>query len=107
MIGLIFVFSIFTHSATVGNPIFSEAEPHYLYQAKADSFNYHYKVVDSVLKKSPYDTSAVFMRSIGFMERLTGIKAHPDGDYFGWHAVTRKDLLNWRKWHQKHKHEQE
>lgn len=103
MIGLIFVFSIVAHSATVGNSVFSKADSHYIYQMKIDSFSYHYRIVDSVLKKNQYDTSEALMRSIGFMERLTGIKAHPDGDYLGWHAVTRKDLLNWRKWYQKHK----
>ena len=103
MIGLIFVFSIVAHSATVGNAACFEAGSHYMYQSKVDSFSYHYKIVDSILKKNPYDTSAALMRSIGFMERLTGIKAHSDGDYLGWHAATRKDLLSWQKWHQKHK----
>jgi hypothetical protein len=103
MINLILFLSIFNSSATAGNPLVPGAESQRSHQTKVDSFSYHYKIVDSVLKKNPYDTSAALMGSIGFMERLTGIKAHPDGDYLGWHAVTRKDLLNWRKWYQKHK----
>jgi hypothetical protein len=106
MIGLIFIFIIVTHSPTAANSVFFESDYHYIYQTKVDSFRYHYKIVDSVLKRNPYDTSAALMHSITFMERLTGIKAHPDGDYIGWYAVTRMDLINWRKWYQKHKHEQ-
>lgn len=106
MIGLIFVFSIVAHCATGDNPALSDTAACYIYQNKIDSFSYHYEIVDSVLRKNVYDTSAVFKRSIDFMERLTGIKAHPDGDYIGWRPATKMDLLSWRKWYQKHKHEQ-
>jgi hypothetical protein len=72
--------------------------PRELYQTKVDSFGYHYRIIDSILKRNAYDTSTVLRRSVRFIERVTGIKAHPDGDYIGWKVVAGKDLRAWRDW---------
>lgn len=93
MIGLFLVFSLCGSIATE-----NFSAPRELYLRKVDSFEYHYKVIDSVLKRNAYDTSAMLKRSVRFIERLTGIKAHPDGDYIGWRVVVAKDLRAWREW---------
>jgi hypothetical protein len=70
-------------------------------QQKIDSFSYHYKIVDSIFIRNPYDTSSVYRMSIKYMERLTGMKAHADGNYLGWMPLTKGDLLRWRDWFEK------
>lgn len=68
-----------------------------------DSFIYHYKILDSIINTSPYDTSQSGVYSIHFMETVTDMKAHPDGNYLGWMAFTRKDLISWKEWYDKNK----
>ncbi len=72
------------------------------YFTKIDSFNYYYRILDSV-KKIPYDSSTICIKAVRFMEKLTGIKAHANGDYFGWHYFIGLDLIEWKKWYKKHK----
>jgi hypothetical protein len=36
------------------------------------------------------------------MENYTGIKAHQDGDYFGWHFFSQQDLIAWRNFYKNH-----
>jgi len=66
-----------------------------------DSFMYHYSKLDSIINANPYDTSGVCNHSIQYMERVTNLKAHPDGNFFGWMPFTRQDLIAWKDWHDK------
>jgi|GEM_PF-2146341 len=68
-------------------------------QVPLDSFNYHYKMLDSINRKNPYDTSETCSGSIKFMESVTGLKAHSDGDFFGWFLFNRDDLTAWKNWY--------
>lgn len=68
------------------------------FQEKVDSFYYHYKILDSIVNRNPYDTSYEGLKSLEFMERVTGIKAHPAGDYIGWVRFNKNDLVIWKGW---------
>lgn len=63
-----------------------------------DSFYFHYRILDSISLVSIYDKSLLTKKSVRYMERVSGIMAHPDGDYVGWREFTRVDLINWKKW---------
>src|SRR4051812_618733 len=63
------------------------------------SFEYHFNILDSVVKANPNDTIyACCIPSIKFMEIKTGIEAHSDGTYFGKLYFSKEDLQKWREW---------
>ena len=66
-----------------------------------DSFTYHYKRLDSMINANPYDTSKACIYSVQYMEKVTGIKSHPDGNFIGWMAFTKRDLIAWKEWYDK------
>lgn len=68
-----------------------------------DSFMHHYNRLDSIITRTVYDTSSYARNSIKYMEKLTSIKAHSDGDYIGWKPFTRRDLICWKEWYDKNK----
>ncbi len=68
-----------------------------------DSFMYHYKRLDSLINASPFDTSNACAYSVHYMERVTSMKAHPEGNYLGWMAFTQKDLISSKEWYDKNK----
>jgi len=70
--------------------------PHQYY---TDSFLFHYRILDAINKKTIYNTSASGEASVKFMEKLTGIKSHRDGNFFGWFEFTKVDLINWLNWY--------
>jgi len=57
-----------------------------------------YLITRGTPKGNAYDTSAALKHSVRFMEKRTGIKAHPDGDYIGWRVAVGKDLRAWHEW---------
>lgn len=67
-------------------------------ESKIDSFEYHYKILTRIAKKNPYDTSFICRNAVRYLEKVTGKKAHSDGDYFGWKYFSKKDLEEWRRW---------
>jgi hypothetical protein len=65
-----------------------------------DSFYFHYNILDSISKKNGrYNNSIACISAVAYLEKTTGIKAHPDGDYFGWKNFSSSDLIKWDKWH--------
>ncbi|MBN8789499.1 MAG: hypothetical protein J0I84_20655 [Terrimonas sp.] len=66
--------------------------------SQVDSFAFYYKKLKHILKKNPYDTSSLCIIAVRYMESYTKIKAHPDGNYFGWFLFTRNDLVAWKEW---------
>ena len=68
-----------------------------------DSFYYHYNLLESILKRrGGYCTSIDKCDvSVAYFEKLTKIKAHPDGNFFGWYCFTGIDLSNWKDWYRK------
>lgn len=81
----------------------SKAEKYYdnNNKPKVDTFFYYYKILDSLSLNHPYDTSALCIKAVRYMERTTGIIAKADGNYIGWRYFTRKDLLLWKKSYEK------
>lgn len=65
---------------------------------QVDSFWVYYNQLQSVLKKNPFDTSLLTRSAVHYMEVVTKIKAHPDGNYIGWVLFTGRDLIAWQKW---------
>lgn len=70
---------------------------------QADSFTFYYKKLERILEKNPYDTSSQCVAAVRYMENHTKIKAHPDGNYFGWFLFTKKDLIAWKEREEKNK----
>ncbi len=67
-------------------------------------FKHHYKILNTIINKNPYDTSIICIKSVSYMERFTGIKAHTDGNYFGWYSFTKQDLVAWDNFYKKYNH---
>lgn len=65
---------------------------------QVDSFNFYFKELKFILKKNPYDTSQLTRKAVKYMENVTKIKAHADGNYFGWFLFTKNDLTAWEIW---------
>lgn len=63
-------------------------------------FDKHYHYLDSIYVNNMYDTSCV--KSVIFMEKVTGIKAHPDGNLVGRYYFNRSDLRAWKAWGDEH-----
>ena len=64
-------------------------------------FKYNYQILSSIIKKNPFDTSIVCVKAVKYMEKFTGIKAHSDGNYFGWYLFTKQDLETWNNYYKK------
>lgn len=62
------------------------------------TFEYHFRILDSVAAKTNGDTLVNITEPIAFMENKTDIEASSDGTYFGRLAGTKSDLDNWHKW---------
>ena len=68
----------------------------------ADSFYFHYNILDSISKKKGgYDKSVACIPAVTYLEKITRIKAHPTGDYFGWKSFSSSDLVKWDKWYRR------
>jgi len=52
MIGLVLIVSLCVNTATE-----NISAPRELYQTRVDSFEYHYRIIDSILNRNAYDTS--------------------------------------------------
>lgn len=66
-------------------------------------FEYHFAILDSVMKASRGDT--IFhccFQSILFMQKHTKIIATPSGDILGKSSYTESDLENWHRWYKEH-----
>lgn len=84
------------------NKIFDNSKLVTIQNKDTTTFGYNYQILDSIIKKNPYNTSIVYKKSVKYMENYTGIKAHQDGDYFGWHFFSQQDLIAWRNFYKNH-----
>ena len=67
-----------------------------------DSFYFHYHILDSIAKKNGgYDTSTACISAVTYLEKLTGIEAHPTGDILGWKSFSSSDLIKWKGWYRR------
>jgi len=67
-----------------------------------DSFYFHYNILDSISKKNGgYDKSIACISAVTYLEKLTGIEAHPTGDIIGWKSFSSSDLIKWEKWYRR------
>ena len=78
---------------------FSTYKKYSISSVKNDSFYYYYKMLDSISNRNPYESSAKCINAIRYMERISGLKAHLDGNYIGWFSFTKGDLIEWEKWY--------
>jgi hypothetical protein len=69
-------------------------------RGRAKSFEYHFKILDSIARITAIDTLSNCQPSIQFMEENTGIEASTDANFFGRFACTKTDLSNWHKWYE-------
>lgn len=71
-------------------------------QTKIDKqFSQHFKILDSLTKKSISDTvhTIKYSKSIAFMERHTKISSSTHGNYYGKLGYTKNDLKKWHQWY--------
>src|SRR5687767_8200107 len=62
-----------------------------------DSFEHHFRILDSVVRQNPLDTLyRCCTLSMFFMEEKTEIEPSSPGDFIGRRYFTKKD---WEKWH--------
>ena len=65
-----------------------------------DSFELHFKILDSVVQQHPADTLyRCCSLSIFFMEEKTEIEASSPGDFIGRRYFTKKDWEKWYEWY--------
>ncbi|NML37461.1 hypothetical protein HHL17_09680 [Chitinophaga sp. G-6-1-13] len=63
---------------------------------------YHFHVLDSIANET--EGEIIFCpASVKFMEKVTGIDATTDGNYFGRLTCKKGDLDRWHKWYEKYK----
>lgn len=71
--------------------------------SSVDSFYFHYNILDSISKKNGgYDRSILCVSAVKYLEKLTGLKAHPDGSYIGWKHFSSADLVAWKNWQKRY-----
>jgi len=90
---------LFAFTAKANNSNYLIARHFYVEKPNSDSFHIYYRILDSIINVNYYDTSSTCISAVRFMERYTEIKAHPDGDYFGWHSFTKQDLIAWKNYY--------
>ena len=102
MRGLIFLFILLT-LGFFSLPSCNSANRTKANISSIDSFSYHVQILDSFAKHEPWNTSEICANSVNYMERLTGISAHPDGNIIGWMPFNGKDLYDWKEWYKRDK----
>lgn len=95
---LLITFFCFKHEANAKHKNYK------VFAVNSDSMfmgKYYFMVLDSIAHKRSWDTSSLCVRAIKFMERRTGISAHPDCNFAVTTLFQVRDLLAWREWFDK------
>ena len=66
-------------------------------------YNQKLKIVRDRLNNKPWQSLGEVKDAITFLEEITEITSHSNGNYFGRYAPTEEDYTNWKNWLKKNK----